>query len=246
MGRSSQQLRAFGVGILLSFGAFALGQLVVGVTALGFIGIGIDLQNRPAILLGMSTVMLQGVTFGGVALGYLYYKNLDLSFIRARVPTLQDLGLVVVGFIVLFGLLQTISQLVSALGLQSAQNSVVDIASGNPIVFLLLVPLSFILIGPGEELLYRGLIQGILRNAFSPVRAIVLASALFSLIHIFSIQGGTEGRMVYLGIVFALALVLGSLYEYTDNIVVPALVHGAYNATLFGVQYLAAVDMIPQ
>ena len=30
----------------------------------------------------------------------------------------------------------------------------------------------------------------------------------------------------------------GTLYELTDNIVVPALIHGAYNATLFSLLYV--------
>jgi len=35
------------------------------------------------------------------------------------------------------------------------------------------------------------------------------------------------------------ALVFGISYEYTNNIVVPALIHGLYNATLFTGLYLA-------
>ena len=49
-----------------------------------------------------------------------------------------------------------------------------------------------------------------------------------------------SGKFAYLGVVFALALVLGATYELTDNLVVPALIHGAYNAVQFGIQYLAA------
>jgi membrane protease YdiL (CAAX protease family) len=32
--------------------------------------------------------------------------------------------------------------------------------------------------------------------------------------------------------------VFGTVYELTENIVVPALVHGFYNATLFGTLYV--------
>jgi membrane protease YdiL (CAAX protease family) len=35
------------------------------------------------------------------------------------------------------------------------------------------------------------------------------------------------------------ALVFGTVYELTENLVVPAMVHGAYNATLFTLLYLA-------
>ncbi len=116
-------------------------------------------------------------------------------------------------------------------------------ASGNPDIFLLLIPLSFLLIGPGEELLYRGLIQGLLRKTFRPARAIVLASALFAVVHVFSLSGA--GKLVSIGTVFTLSLILGILYEYTDNLVVPILVHGAYDAVLFSLQYLMATGQIP-
>ncbi|MFC6976274.1 hypothetical protein ACFQL1_18855 [Halomicroarcula sp. GCM10025709] len=37
------------------------------------------------------------------------------------------------------------------------------------------------------------------------------------------------------------ALVFGVSYEYTDNIVVPSLIHGFYNATLFTGLYVSVV-----
>ncbi|MFH5797229.1 lysostaphin resistance A-like protein [Haladaptatus sp. CMAA 1911] len=243
MSNSGTQLRTFGVGFLLSFGAFGVGQVVVALAAFAFAAVGIDVLNRPALLIAISTVMLQGVTFGGIALGYLTYRNLGLDFIHAHVPSLRDIGMALVGFVVLFGALQIISQLIQRLGLQSAQNTVVDMASGNPDIYLLLIPLSFLLIGPGEELLYRGLIQGLLRKTFRPARAIVLASALFAVVHVFSLSGA--GKLVSIGTVFTLSLILGILYEYTDNLVVPILVHGAYDAVLFSLQYLMATGQIP-
>jgi membrane protease YdiL (CAAX protease family) len=118
----------------------------------------------------------------------------------------------------------------------------VSVGQGSPEVFLLLVPLSFLLIGPGEELLYRGVIQGTLTEEFSVPSAIVLASGLFAVIHTFSLQG--EGKIVYILVVFVLALVLGFVYEYTENLVVPALMHGAYNAVLFGSSYLQMTNAL--
>ena len=86
--------------------------------------------------------------------------------------------------------------------------------------------------------MFRGLVQGTLRENFHPARAIILASALFASIHLFSLSG--EGKLVYIGIAFVLALVLGAAYEYTDNLAVPAVIHGTYNAVQFAESYLAA------
>jgi membrane protease YdiL (CAAX protease family) len=55
------------------------------------------------------------------------------------------------------------------------------------------------------------------------------------MVHVFSLQG--SGKLVYIGVVFTLALVLGVAYELTDNLAVPALIHGAYNAVQFGLAY---------
>ena len=130
------------------------------------------------------------------------------------------------------------SSVISSLGLDSAQNQIVEIGQQNPEVFLLLIPLSFLVVGPGEEILYRGLVQGTLRETLHPARAVILASILFASIHLFSLSG--DGKLVYIGITFILALVLGTVYEYTGNLTVPAIVHGAYNAVQFAIAYLAA------
>ena len=227
-------LLAIGVAVL----AFVVGNLLVVLTALVLALFGIALLSAPALQVLVSTVLLQGVAFGGTALLYLRYRGNGLAFLRARVPTLRDVGWIVGGFAALLGLLALTQVVFTALGIQSAQNQIVELASGNPIVFLLLVPLSFLLVGPGEELLFRGLVQGTIAEALHPARAVVLASAIFALVHYGSLAG--SGKFAYLGVVFALALVLGATYELTDNLVVPALIHGAYNAVQFGIQYLAA------
>jgi hypothetical protein len=46
-----------------------------------------------------------------------------------------------------------------------------------------------------------------------------------------------------LSALFALSLVLGATYEYTDNLVVPSLVHGAYDAIIFTLIYAQATGL---
>jgi membrane protease YdiL (CAAX protease family) len=41
-------------------------------------------------------------------------------------------------------------------------------------------------------------------------------------------------------LLFVPGLVLALTYDYTRNLVVPSLVHGAYNATLFGLAFFGA------
>ena len=231
-------VRAFVLAVAVAVAAFLVGALLINVVTLVLAAVGIRLQSQPALMLGLSVVGLQGIAFGGTALAYLRLRGRGLSFLRARVPTLRDWGWIVGGFLLLLGLLVVVSQIFAAFGIQSARNQVVELGNANPVIFLLMIPLSFLLVGPGEELLFRGLVQGTLAEAIHPARAVVLASAIFAVVHYGSLAG--SGKFAYLGVVFALALVLGASYELTDNLVVPALIHGAYNAIQFAVQYFMA------
>jgi CAAX amino terminal protease family. len=123
---------------------------------------------------------------------------------------------------------------------ETGTNQAAEVGMQNPEVLLLLIPASFLLIGPGEELLFRGIVQGRLREVMSAVPAILITAAFFAGIHFFALTGGSlTGNLAALGVLTLPALVFGVAYEYTDNIAVPSLIHGAYNATLFSLLYAA-------
>lgn len=226
----------------LTYGSYVVGGIVVLAVSTALAVVGVRVSTHPSLRLLLSTVLLQGATFGGIAIVYLKVRSLSFDFAPFTIPNQQDGVVILGGIVALLGLLFTASSVISSLGLKSAQNQVVEIGQQNPTVFLLLIPLSFLLIGPGEELLFRGLVQGTLREAIHPTRAVVLASALFASIHLFSLSG--EGKLVYIGVAFVLALVLGATYEYTGNLTVPALIHGAYNAVQFAGAYVTATGSL--
>jgi hypothetical protein len=184
-------------------------------------------------------VLLQGVAFGGVALGYLRLRGLPMSYLGVRVPSLQEAGAVVVGYVVAIGVAISGAIAVSLTGVEAGSNQAAELGAENPEVLLLLIPASILIIGPGEELLFRGVVQNRLRESFSAVPGIALASAIFAAIHFVALSGGTGARLVSIVILFFPSLVFGAVYEFTDNLVVPALVHGCYNATLFTLLYVA-------
>ncbi|WP_135826455.1 CPBP family intramembrane glutamic endopeptidase [Halorussus ruber] len=242
MTEHSQRLRVFLLGSALAIGTFGVGQIVVFLAALGLQSVGVAVMSNVAIQVALGVVFLQGVTFGGLALLYLRQSDRGVGFLRVRIPTARDALLTVGGIVSLFGLLATARFVSSLLGVQTATNQIAEFGKQSPEVFLLLVPLSYLLIGPGEELLYRGLIQGMFVERFGKVRAIVLASSLFAVVHVFSLSG--SGKLTYVVIVFGLALVLGGIYEYTDNLLVPAFIHGTYNAVQFAVAYLLVTGRV--
>jgi hypothetical protein len=230
------QIRSLLVGVSLGLAGIVVGSALVLAAVFGLRGVGIAVDGLLFIVLSLPLV--QGVAFGGVALAYVRYRELGLDWFGIRVPSLRDLVYVVVGYVVALGAAMTGAVLVTLTGVEAGTNAAAELAFDNPEVLLVLIPASFLLIGPGEELLFRGVVQGRLRESFGPVPAVVLASAVFAAIHFTALTGGASARLVSIGVLFFPSLVFGTAYELTDTVVVPALIHGAYNATLFTLLYL--------
>lgn len=181
-----------------------------------------------------------GLGMGTVAAFYLLLANRDLSFIDLKLPSLRDIGWMVVGLGGVFMALIAIAGVLQLLGAPPAEHDLVDdiTEQGDPdIVLYILIPGSILLIGPGEELLFRNIIQKSLYDYFSRPAAIIIASLLFALAHIPAYWAGAD-TVTAIIVITTLSLVLGAIYARTENIVVPAIVHGLYNAILFTGLYL--------
>lgn len=78
------------------------------------------------------------------------------------------------------------------------------------------------LIGPvTEEVLFRGFLQPVLRDAMGSIKAILITSLLFALVHF--------NAYIFLQI-FILGLLLGYLYEKTGTLIAPTAVHVLHNS----------------
>lgn len=78
-----------------------------------------------------------------------------------------------------------------------------------------------ILAGLGEELLFRGALQGWIRLLWNPSGACALAALLFGLLHFVNLP--------YVLLALVLGLYLGGLYELTGSLVAPILVHALHD-----------------
>ena len=178
--------------------------------------------------------------FAVAGLLFLFYAG-DIDLLRLRRPTARDavvaavgsIGLIAAGYGILFAF--------SAAGLAPSTNRALQ---NPPGYFLLMIPLSFLTVAVGEELLFRGVVQGELRRALGPAGAIAGASLLFGLLHYLAGTGTATERLVYVAVAALLGVGLGAMYEYTDTLVVPVAVHGAYNAVQFAAQYLTATGAV--
>ena len=238
---TEERLLALGKGVLVVFLAF-LGAVVVYSLADGILrGVGLGTETLPYRLL------VSGSQFLGFGLGVAAYLGFtdDWALVRDRLraPTPRDLGYLVAGVLLLLVAATTIGQLLARLGVDVAQNQVIVAGQDDPTFYLWMIPVSVLFVGPFEELVFRGGLQGLLRRAWGPVPAIVLASAGFGAVHLFAL-GGTGSQITYLAVAATLGIVLGVAYERTDNLLVPAGAHGLYNAALFSVQYVTATGMV--
>jgi membrane protease YdiL (CAAX protease family) len=190
----------------------------------------------------LSTVLLQGITFFGLSALYLRYRGLGIDYVGVRTPDLEGWIYTGAGYVLAFvTAISMIVIVVFLLGLTPAQNRAGELGQQDPRIFLVLIGLAFVLIGPGEELLFRGIIQSRLRETFSAPVGLALATAIFAAAHAGSLSGPTSGIALTIILLFFPGLVFAIVYEKTDNIVVPALIHGAYNATLFALAYISTV-----
>ena len=208
----------------------------------------------PLVLLNMVTatmlivitlVMTQGVAFGGTALTYLKVRGLPFEYLEIHVPDLRDVGWAVGGYVLVLVAAVVGSQLVTALTQQvagdvdPATNSAAQLGMQNPEVLLLLIPASFLLIGPGEELLFRGIVQNRIRESFGRIVGIVLASLIFAAIHVVALIGSPTAIAMSVAILLFPSLVFGAVYELSENLTVTAFMHAAYDATLFAGLYVS-------
>ncbi|SDR43404.1 CPBP family intramembrane glutamic endopeptidase [Natronobacterium texcoconense] len=184
-----------------------------------------------ALLLGFGTVAAALLSF---SLGWIPKRVVGFA-----VPTGRQLLVGVgatVGLVVLAALL---SALVEFVGAPASDHALFD--EDAPVsYYVVLAVLSILVIGPVEELLFRGLIQNYLRSAVTPVWAVVWTSVLFAVVHLPAyLTGAFSTAVASLAVIFVLSLVLGAIYERYRNVVLVMLIHGFYNAVLFGFEIVA-------
>jgi membrane protease YdiL (CAAX protease family) len=147
----------------------------------------------------------------------------------------------------LFGLFTVISLFVSvivlaiilrfdphAVSLLNKPNPVLNVPSN---VAWLMIPVSILVVGPAEEYLFRGFIYGgllsIAKGRYWILLAIV-SSVMFASVHAYYITTyGIASAVAIIGLI-TLGLAMSITYYWSGgNILVPALIHGVYDATGF-------------
>jgi len=232
-----ERFRAVAHSVLLVLTAFVVAGLLSGIATGGLESAGLTEDAAPVVY----SLTSMGTHFAGFLLvSVAYLEWLDCrSLVSARVPSLRHGLVIVVGFVVLVGSLNGLEFLFAEFGLEPAENTAVRAGEGNPELYLYIVPVVLFLNAPAEELLFRGVVQGRFRRAYGIVPGILLAAAVFGLVHYLALVG-TGSEIVYVTIAAAAGLILGATYEYTENLVVPTVIHAFWNIGIYLVLYADA------
>lgn len=205
-----------------------------------------DLLRSAGVALtpGVANPMAQVATgLAGTTVAYFYLRHTGRSFgfLDLDVPSGRQVALAVGTGVALFAAAQGIHLVFEALGVPRSAHGIVTDAREHGTGFLLaMIPAALLFTGPGEELVYRTLVQKPMVGPFTRAGAVVAASALFAALHVpaYAASGAPAAAVAgSIVVVFGLSLVLGTVYERTRVLAVPALAHGLYDAIAFGLLY---------
>lgn len=231
--------------------------VVIVLTALGFfvpsllgeIGmvVVLGIEGKIASFIEQGTITLSAV-LASIIVSELGYFGIGWAYIHqwlgglrdiVRIPTLREIGWILGGTILAFLGSNILSILVFPY-ISNVETGVGRILTQFPILLPVMVVLSIVLIGPAEELLYRGAIQGRLRRTFNGPVSVLIAALLFTSVHAFGRTGSILAVALSLTPILFVGIVFGTAYELTGNVVVSMLIHGFYNALLFTVSLLVS------
>ncbi len=232
------------VAVGLGFGTIVVSLVVI----LGLIGVlqilSVPLPESALALVTLELVVGQLIVMGAIALGYLWATGRQLSYVKIRWPSLTEWLVVFAGPFAVFAVSFVVNLAGMALQIESSPHAIAEVEAIDPTFYLYLIPIMLLIVGPFEELLYRGVIQTRLRESFGAISSIVAASVVFAMIHLPAYGLGTAGvaeLLLALTVIFGGSLVFGGLYEWTGNLTVVALVHGLYNSIALLLLYVVTV-----
>lgn len=226
-----------------------LGLLVVTLLTAG-VGTVVGLSQTESLILG--TIVGQYLGFIGLGLWYLRWRGFDWDsiwgYLGVRRPTLTEVGIAVGSWFIILGLLIGVSivleVLLDLLGAgepDQAEQGLDDIIGDDPLIVVGAILMMFLVVGPCEELLFRGVVQGRLRERLSAAPAIAIASGLFAVVHVIGLAGSLQAVALGISVLFLTSLVLGGVYEYTGSLVAVSILHGLHNSIVVLILWADAV-----
>lgn len=219
------------VAVAEGFG-LTLGSVVTGIVtviAISTILNGISFPSTDAVQLLRSRAIQVG--FLAVILPYLAVRGRPSLSSRFRIPSLRGAAWIIAIPLLTAGSGYLLEPLLAFAGIVQPPPTNGTAVNGfvkRPLLWGVVFVGWFVFAAPAEELLFRGIIQGRLRETFDPVPGILLASVFFGLMHvpIAALSTGMEPASSFIE-TFVSGLVFGTAYERTGNLLVPSVAHAS-------------------
>ena len=214
-------------------GGILLGSLVVGLVLLGM---GIDYLSLP-FPIALISLPVNETIFVVITLLFAKYKGASLKELGLKKPSVRILMIVSVVAVPLFLL---------GVGISVGEEMVFgpdpmaellekSVMPRDPFQLVAMVALSLVLVGPCEELAFRGFVQRGFENSFGKMWGLLVSSVLFGLLH------GLNTLYAVVP-VFVVGLVLGYVWQRTGgNTTATALMHGVYDAIAIAIAYYLSI-----
>jgi membrane protease YdiL (CAAX protease family) len=218
--------------------------LIVGsfIVAIILLGLGVNLQDLQELQKLTFPVALVSIpiTHGiilAITLLFARYKGASLRELGVKKPSLKIIVIVSFAAVVLLFLAASISLVQeTVLGPDLQAELLTETLLPRDLLQLIaLIGLFIALVGPAEELAFRGFVQRGFENSFGKTIGLVIASVLFGLLH-----GLNSLRSIIP--VTVVSLFLGYIWQKTEgNTVASVWMHGLYDAIAIAVTYFASV-----
>ena len=220
--------------IALSAGIL-LGSTIVAIIMLG---LGLDVVELKEMTFPLALISLpisEGII---LAITFLFakYKGASLKDLGLKKPSLKMVIVYSFTAVLLLFLAASISSVQESIfgAPPDAENLTYAILPRNDVQLVALLGISILLVGPAEELAFRGFVQKGFENSIGKTAGLVIASVMFGLLH---------GLNSFYSIipVTVVSLFLGYIWQKTDgNTTVSAWVHGLYDALAIALAYFLA------
>jgi hypothetical protein len=210
-----------------------IGSIVVAVILLGM---GLDFQELPFPSALISITINESIILG-ITLLFAKQNGAGLSELGLKKPSLKTIVIISFGAVFLLLLAGSISVVEEVVfGPDPDAELLLDaILPKDSFQLVALIGISLALVGPAEELAFRGFIQRGFENSFGKTMGLLIASILFGLLH-----GLNSFRSIIP--VTVVSLLLGYVWQKTDgNTAASAWMHGLYDAIAISLAYFAYV-----
>ncbi|EMA52637.1 hypothetical protein C450_11078 [Halococcus salifodinae DSM 8989] len=211
---------------------------LVGIELLAVVGVELSFNSGLTVGLFLFSTL---TTQGAMALTAYWYVRRYGFQVSAHTLTAANYRQIVIGTVLALVLALGGNVVIGALFPTEASGAFGGVtALGLPTV-LAFGLITIFIVAPAEEFLFRGVIQGRLRETVGAVPSIVGASLLFGGVHVLNYTGSATSIVAHVGLLIVVSFVFAYAYERTGNLTVPILIHGIYDSTLFLLAYVGSV-----